>query len=233
MMRTIQEFEKQEHSDTEITLGMKSLLGIFFGLVLICGVFFGFGYSLGRGGSSSPASLSRSAQGSATEAASAKPPAEQDLTTVSSEQSPASTGARREVQPAPVAEAGDAVHLPVTADDDTPPAVTHKPAAGKVKPVVEDSATAASPAPVVASAPAPAGATASAGSTMVQIAAVSHQQDADVLIAALKKRGYTVIVRNEPKDNLLHVQVGPFATRDEARAMRVKLMGDGYNAILK
>ena len=24
-------------------------LGIFFGLVLICGVFFGFGYSMGRG----------------------------------------------------------------------------------------------------------------------------------------------------------------------------------------
>jgi DedD protein len=68
---------------------------------------------------------------------------------------------------------------------------------------------------------------------MVQIAAVSRQEDAEVLVAALKKRGYNVVVRNEPKDDLLHVQIGPFATRDEARATRAKLLADGYNAILK
>jgi DedD protein len=68
---------------------------------------------------------------------------------------------------------------------------------------------------------------------MVQIAAVSRQEDADVLVAALKKRGYNVIVRNEPRDSLLHIQIGPFATRDEAKAMRAKLLADGYNAILK
>jgi DedD protein len=68
---------------------------------------------------------------------------------------------------------------------------------------------------------------------MVQIAAISRQEDADVLVAALKRHGYNAVVRNDPKDNLLHVQIGPFATRDEARAMRAKLMADGYNAILK
>jgi cell division septation protein DedD len=73
----------------------------------------------------------------------------------------------------------------------------------------------------------------SAVPTMVQIAAVSRQEDADVLVSALKKRGYNVVVRNEPSDRFLHVQVGPFATRDEARAMRAKLLADGYNAILK
>lgn len=35
---------------SEITLGMRSMLGIFFGLVLVCGVFFGLGYSVGRNG---------------------------------------------------------------------------------------------------------------------------------------------------------------------------------------
>jgi cell division septation protein DedD len=40
-------------------------------------------------------------------------------------------------------------------------------------------------------------------------------------------------VRSESQDQLLHVQVGPFATRDEAKVMRTKLLGDGYNAILK
>ena len=68
---------------------------------------------------------------------------------------------------------------------------------------------------------------------MVQIAAVSHQEDADVLVNALKKRGYSAVIRNDPKDSLLHVQIGPFATRDEAKVMRAKLLADGYNAILK
>jgi len=68
---------------------------------------------------------------------------------------------------------------------------------------------------------------------MVQIAAVTHQEDANILVSALRKRGYAVVVRSEPNDSLLHVQLGPFASRDEARAMRAKLLGDGYNAILK
>jgi DedD protein len=35
--------------DTEITLGTGKLLMVFFGLVAVCAVFFGMGYSLGRG----------------------------------------------------------------------------------------------------------------------------------------------------------------------------------------
>ncbi len=68
---------------------------------------------------------------------------------------------------------------------------------------------------------------------MVQIAAVSHQEDAEVLVGALRKRGYSVNIRREPGDGLLHVQVGPFASRADANAIRLKLLGDGYNAFLK
>src|SRR5579862_7124504 len=49
-MRTAIESEHEE-VDSEITLSATTLLGIFFGLVLVCGVFFGFGYSTGRHGS--------------------------------------------------------------------------------------------------------------------------------------------------------------------------------------
>ncbi len=50
-MRTLFDTEEEELEGkaSEITLSTASLLGIFFGLVLICGVFFGFGYSMGRG----------------------------------------------------------------------------------------------------------------------------------------------------------------------------------------
>ena len=71
------------------------------------------------------------------------------------------------------------------------------------------------------------------GKPMVQIAAVARQEDADVLVSALRQRGYGVVVRNEPQDKLLHVQVGPFADRTQATAMKQKLLSDGYNAIIK
>ncbi len=49
-MRSLLDTEEEEEGKaSEITLSTASLLGIFFGLVLICGVFFGFGYSMGRG----------------------------------------------------------------------------------------------------------------------------------------------------------------------------------------
>ena len=34
--------------DTEITLGTGKMLALFFGLVALCAVFFGIGFSLGR-----------------------------------------------------------------------------------------------------------------------------------------------------------------------------------------
>ena len=71
------------------------------------------------------------------------------------------------------------------------------------------------------------------GSTYVQIAAVSHQEDANVLLSALQRRGYKVLARNDPADRLIHVQIGPFANRKDAEATRQKLLGDGYNAFLK
>src|SRR5215472_14684127 len=38
----------EETNDTEITLGTGKMLALFFGLVILCAVFFGMGYSMGR-----------------------------------------------------------------------------------------------------------------------------------------------------------------------------------------
>src|SRR5258708_753542 len=48
--------EKNMSQDTEITLGTGKLLGIFFGLVLVCGAFFTLGYMLGHSTASAGAS---------------------------------------------------------------------------------------------------------------------------------------------------------------------------------
>jgi DedD protein len=240
-MRTLFDTDEEEIEGkaSEITLSTASLLGIFFGLVLICGVFFGFGYSMGRGTgaqASLPAPPSNAGEADETAAAEKAParvsvPAPAPAQAEAQDDSPANgkatppvasrskadeapaEDAKAEVTPAPTTPA------PTKTSAETPAQlVTSKPSAGRQNPAYLPPADA----PPTA-----------AGQAMVQIAAVSRPQDADVLVAALRQRGYGVVVRSEPQDNLLHVQVGPFANRTQATAIKQKLLSDGYNAIIK
>jgi DedD protein len=228
-MRTLFDTDEEEIEGkaSEITLSTASLLGIFFGLVLVCGVFFGFGYSIGRGTGTTaharPVPTSGNS-GEAEEAASDNPPApapqpaakQQDEGETTAKAAPAAHPKVAET-PKEDASASEKAAAPVPAE--TPAQlVTSKPSAGKVGPAYQPP-TDAPPA--------------TAGQAMVQIAAVSRPQDADVLVAALRQRGYGVVVRSEPQDHLLHVQVGPFADRIKAAEMKQKLLSDGYNAIIK
>ena len=43
----------------------------------------------------------------------------------------------------------------------------------------------------------------------------------------------TQFIANAAGDPLFHVQVGPFSDKKDAEAMRTRLSGDGYNAIVK
>jgi DedD protein len=40
--------QMSKNEDTEITLGTGKMLGLFFGLVILCAVFFGMGYTMGK-----------------------------------------------------------------------------------------------------------------------------------------------------------------------------------------
>jgi cell division septation protein DedD len=68
---------------------------------------------------------------------------------------------------------------------------------------------------------------------MVQVATLAHQEDADVLVQALRRRGYAVGANRDPADGMVHVRVGPFASRDVANQWRQKLQNDGYNAVVE
>ena len=211
-MRTYEESEDLKQSDTEITLGTSSILGIFIGLALICGIFFGFGYSLGRTHTTRASNAAQTAQPQSS--------------------NPAPSAIKTVVEPAdgsgPKPAAGEPVPAApaLTASTAAPSAAPSASIPGQVAPATYNAAT--PPKPVSAALTTPA-----ASSIMVQIAAVSRPEDATVLVSALKGLGYNASVRSEPTDKLFHVQVGPFATRDEAMAMRAKLINDGYNAILK
>jgi cell division septation protein DedD len=68
---------------------------------------------------------------------------------------------------------------------------------------------------------------------MVQIMTLSNNQDADAMVAALKRHGYNVAVSRDPRDSLLHLELGPFADNSAAQAMRQRLVLEGYNATVK
>jgi cell division septation protein DedD len=75
--------------------------------------------------------------------------------------------------------------------------------------------------------------TGSGGTFMVQVAAVSKQEDAEILVSALRKKQYPVFIANSAGDALFHVQVGPFTSQQDADTMKNRLSADGYNAIVK
>ena len=95
-------------------------------------------------------------------------------------------------------------------------------------PVVKTVTRTAAP-PVVTTPEAPV----AVGSYMVQVAAVSHEEDAQLLVTALKAKGYAVSAHTDPADKFFHIQVGPFTNVKDAAAMKARLVADGYQPIIK
>src|SRR5215475_10456743 len=65
-MSSISPSHVDETTDTEITLGTGKMLALFFGLVILCAVFFGMGFSMGRNSVKSGPELLPSPTASAT-----------------------------------------------------------------------------------------------------------------------------------------------------------------------
>jgi DedD protein len=206
--------------DTEITLGTAKLLGLFFGLVIVCAVFFALGYTLGR---KSDAGLT----------ATLRVPA---LQTSSNGSKPASAGS----SPAPPMTFYKAVEqkdanpqlTPAPSEAASPTSGTPASSPAASSPDASSSGTSAQPSQT-ATPPDPMGVLPSTG-YFVQVAAVSKQDDAEALVDALKKKQYPAFVAsNSTTDKLFRVQVGPFADIKDAEGMRSRLINDGYNPILK
>ncbi len=242
-MTTLFREDDDQPSSSELTLGIGSLLSIFFGVVLVCGIFFGFGYSMGRRNvQSAPAARTASPvhvpEVAADTAETTPPPSRPEASTSTSapkivSEDGVNSPSRNTRQPSPtVAEAA-----PETSSDKqsrpAPPASTPTLAA---VPAAHRPPTPAKPHAGIAAVPAaaPVEETPTAGHPlMVQIAAVSRQEDAEVLAGALRKRGFVPQVHSGTTDKFFHVQVGPFDDKEKAEAMKQHLLADGYNAIVK
>lgn len=203
--------EADEVRDTEITLSTGKLLGIFFAVAIVCGVFFTMGYLLGK----STSAGGRTEIIATVPSSSAGKPYAGNRTPEAVTQTcpPGSTNCA-------AATASDTSSSAKSADQ---PVTVQQPSGNKT---TDQSATQSAG----TDAKTGAGAT---SSFMVQVAAVSKQEDAEILVTALRKKQYPVFIANAAGDPLFHVQVGPFSDRKDAEVMRTRLSGDGYNAIVK
>jgi len=203
--------------DTEITLGTGRMLAIFFTFVLVCAFFFSIGFSLGR----------RTTITGSLGIAHAGAPA----TIV--RPSAAKTDA-----PQPTPQSGDFSFYKAVGEKNANAALAPKDSKTPPATATTPTSTTATPTPS-AEAPSKAAldaATAAPASTgyYVQVAAVSRQEDAESLVEALKKKQYPAFSANNPTaDKFYHVQVGPYSELKDAEAMRARLIGDGYNPIVK
>jgi DedD protein len=206
-----------EQKDTEIVLGTGKLLAIFFALAAMCGTFFGLGYSLGR--NSGPMAIQSEETARLVSSSGTKPAAGVTVTTppasdVTSTPADAGPNPAADSQPDPAPPQAEAASEDASANP-----------VGTVKPAAVPATNPALRTPELA---------APQGSITVQVAAVTKQEDAQALVSALRRKNYPVFVLPVSNaDSLYHVQVGPFAELKDAEAMRSKLAGDGYNAIVK
>jgi cell division septation protein DedD len=227
--------------DTEITLGAGKLLGLFLMLAATCGIFFAVGYSLGKTSAREQALKSQTAQAEnadqvaesgkavgvpAAGAASTKRDTEAakdsgpDLTFYQAvKQDP-----RANSQSATESKSGGAA-MPETGQKESHPKPSVLPAENASVAEQKPASESTQPSPQAGA----------SGAYVVQIAAVTHEEDAAALAGALRKKSYAASVVNSPsgKDKLFHVVLGPYASLQDAEAMKSKLQGEGYNPIVK
>jgi hypothetical protein len=207
------------------SLSTGALVLLFLLGVVVCAVFFSFGFLVGyrERSSSNTAEVERvTPTGDAPPAVNA-PPAKQE------------TGYRQDVNPTPQPpEEGldkkgmkRASGIRVSARDGGAVAA---PAAAEATPSVPGHESPDAQVPTPTRQPV-------TGSGALQVAALQNRQDAEALVKVLKQRGYPVFIvipeDAHANDALFRVRVGPFTSRDEEEKARQALETEGFKPFVK
>lgn len=216
----------------QLELGTGALIGLLIAVAVLCGLFFAFGYTLGK--HAVPASFTLGSNPAAQPLNGSQTAVPKPNPSTLAPPQPAASGGAQPPNPAELS----------AAESNQTPATLQPPASGAAPPTASTPAPASAAAAAPAKTPAatkPSSATAApaataGGSYVVQVFAGTNAADALGLAAALKARQYPVYVVNPQPggaDQLYRVQVGPYATEQEANEMRSRLAADGYAAIIK
>jgi DedD protein len=190
--------------DGDRSIGSRHILGLFFGVVVLCCIFFTLGYVMGR--DQARGSVRGEPLAGAT-AAGSTPPAGWSVST------PA-TGA------APAGKSGDA-------------GAPAKPPESKATGSSTPARAAAEPKKPASSASKFAPPLIPRGAIVLQIAALTKDSDALAMASALQEKGFPTFVLTSGTDNFFRVQVGPFADAKSADQAKRSLEQEGFKPIVK
>ncbi len=216
-------------------LESRHLVGLFLGVVLLCGVFFTLGYVMGRtqyGGavhaadgfnSNVPsASVSPKSKAAPTAKTAPAPPENGGWDFYDNKKS-----ASDHLEPAP-APATSAPATPATKSPASVPTVATK---SNNAPPPAATKTVAAPTPKQPTRFQPPAL--SKNSIIVQVAAVKLQRDALEMADAIQQKKFPAFVATSPADTLYHVQVGPYPDMPSAENAKRALEQLGFKPIIK
>lgn len=197
----------------EMVMESRHLLGVFLGIVVLCGVFFTLGYVMGR--------TQYDTSVRAATASRPKPAAELVPATDTKPNTPVPTSSDWNFYRAGEAKSAPAPLKPepVPTKPSTISSASAKPAA---KPASIGKSSRLNKPPLIPR-----------GAVVLQVAALTRENDALALADALQQKEYPAFVLGPAGDNLYRVQVGPFADSGSADRARRSLERDGFKAITK
>lgn len=202
----------------ERILESRHLVGLFLGVVLLCGVFFTLGYVMGK-----------TQYGGAVHAAS---PAERNAPVAHPSPKPNDA----ETAPAPVSAPANGEWDFYTKKTDMHLEPAPKPSTPAVSPAVAASPTKTALAEGAKAVPASSRFQPPKmlkGAVVLQIAALRRQSDALAMADALQQKRFPAFVVTPARDNLYRVQVGPYPDERAAESARSALDRAGFKAIIK
>ena len=166
--RSVSSYDSNAEADHELTLSTPTILGLFFALAMVCACFFGLGYAMGH----------KTAPPTQVYSAPAVP--------VSGEAKPA-PGSAVATQPAPAPDASAPVDgTSAVAQTATVPLTASAELTNTSAPTAAPSApNPARPTPFAAVTAPPSASAAASGTFVVQVAAVSSQDVANILLSTL------------------------------------------------
>ncbi|MBI1739257.1 MAG: SPOR domain-containing protein [Acidobacteria bacterium] len=208
----------------ETVLESRHVVGMFLGVVVLCGVFFTLGYVMGRTQQDSSVKAVSASNASAR-------PAEKTATP----------------SPAPSSwdfiNGADAKKSPGKLETPAKPAATGgPPPVISSTPIKPESATTKSPEKTARVAKLPAAPSKNAltkapviprGHVVLQIAALTREGDALALVEALQRKQFPAFLLTPATGNLYRVQVGPYPDGKAADAAKKALEREGFKAITK
>jgi len=193
----------------EMVLENRHVMTLFFVVIVLCGVFFGLGYIVGKN----------------TVATGATAAQQQDA-----------TAAKEEGKKNPLASAGkkadtaasDLTFQKTLEDKGAAPGLEAAQPANRT--ASGTSAPAAPPAETKPAAP-PVAAQQPAAAAIIQVGALKNRTDADSMASTLKDRGFAPVIEQQP-DGLFHVFI-PVSSAGDADAMKARVEKAGFKAFIK